>query len=60
LIGFAPYGEGAIIQHVEEANGELCRKFGFDSGSDENATCKLDLLALQRRHDDLVVVYSGR
>jgi hypothetical protein len=46
--------EQTVAQQVDYEDGELCVKFGFATGQQSNASCKLDLLALWHSHQRLV------
>jgi len=46
--------EQAEAQQMDYEDGELCVKFGFATGEERNASCKLDLLALRHSHERLV------
>ena len=46
--------ELTVTTQVDYENAALCAKFGFARGTDEHAACKLDLLDLRRRHEELL------
>ena len=44
----------AVASQVEYEDAALCRKFGFAVRTAEHDVCKLDLLDLRHRHEDLI------
>ncbi len=50
--------EHAKIQQIDYENTALCIKFGFAADTDKHAACKLDLLDLRHRHEELLSATS--
>jgi hypothetical protein len=50
--------EQAVTQQIDYEDGALCVRFGFAAGSATYLSCKLDLLDLRRRHEELLVARS--
>ena len=43
-----------VASQVDYEDGLLCTKFGFSRGTEKHSECKLDLLDLRRRDEDLM------
>ena len=50
--------EQAVTQQIDYEDGALCVRFGFAAGSATYLSCKLDLLDLRRRHEELLAARS--
>ena len=50
--------EQAVTQQIDYEDGALCVRFGFAAGSATYLSCKLDLLDLRRRHEELLTARS--
>ncbi len=53
-----PYGVSEINAAIDSDNSRLCDKFGFKAT--QFSECKVDLLAMRKRHEDLLLSYSWR
>ena len=47
--------ERSVESQIDYEDAALCSKFGFVLGSARHDACKLDLLDLRHRHEDLVL-----
>lgn len=50
--------EHTVAEQTDYEDAALCSKFGFDFGSAKHNACKLDLLDLRHRHEDLITQTS--
>jgi hypothetical protein len=48
----------AISEQIDYEDGALCAKFGFVAFTDKFVSCKLDLLDLRRRDEEMLVKIS--
>jgi hypothetical protein len=46
--------EQTVAMQVDYEDAALCAKFGFAHGTKEHDGCKLDLLDLRHRHEELI------
>ena len=56
--GARPPGEAEMLNRIELEDSNLCGKFGLRAGSQEFSDCMSDLVALRKRHLDMVASYE--
>jgi hypothetical protein len=55
LIGYAPYGQRAIEQQIDQEDSVLCGKFEMPQGTGRHSDCKAALADLRHRHELLLL-----
>jgi hypothetical protein len=56
--GARPPGEAEMLKQIELEDSSLCEKFGLSAGSPKFPDCMSDLVALRKRHLDMVASYE--
>jgi hypothetical protein len=55
LTGYAPYGQRAIEQQIDQEDSMLCGKFALPPGTGSHSECKAALADLRHRHELLLL-----